>query len=253
MDPAWSDDRGLSSRSSSSAWSRPPAAAAQLRPHQRRAATTAPTASAPASAPASAAAATVHVSDRQQGHDRPDEIKAAIEAEGSLIVGNWTYAANAELVKQFQKYVKDTYGEDIKLNYVGTQAPSEYLTKLAAAQQGRQPGAVRRHRRRGELLVRRDRSWPGRQLPAVRAGPEPEARPRRVPARPDLDRLPVDRLPGRRLQQDERALAQVAQGPGRPAPQGQGHPARARATSRPAGSCSASPPSWARTTRTRPR
>jgi spermidine/putrescine-binding protein len=30
--------------------------------------------------------------------------------------------------------VKDTYGADIKLNYVGSQQPSEYLTKLAADQ-----------------------------------------------------------------------------------------------------------------------
>ena len=52
------------------------------------------------------------------------EIAAAIAAEGSLTVGNWTYTANDELVNQFQTYVKDTYGVDIKLNYVGSQAPS---------------------------------------------------------------------------------------------------------------------------------
>lgn len=68
-----------------------------------------------------------------------DEIKAAIAKEGSLTVGNWTYAATDELVKQFQQYVKDTYGADIKLNYVGTQSPSEYLTKLAAAKQAGNP------------------------------------------------------------------------------------------------------------------
>jgi len=43
-----------------------------------------------------------------------DEIKAEIQKEGSLIVGNWTYTANDELVKQFTKYVKDTYGADIE-------------------------------------------------------------------------------------------------------------------------------------------
>ena len=63
-----------------------------------------------------------------------DEIKAAVAAEGSLTVGNWTYSATDEIVNQFQKYVKDTYGADIKLNYVGSQQPSEYLTKLAADQ-----------------------------------------------------------------------------------------------------------------------
>jgi spermidine/putrescine-binding protein len=69
------------------------------------------------------------------GKDMTDaEIKAAIAAEGTVNVGNWTYSATAEIVNQFQKYVKDTYGADIKLNYVGSQQPSEYLTKLAADQ-----------------------------------------------------------------------------------------------------------------------
>ena len=99
--------------------------------------TTAPT-SAPASAPASAAAGTVHVSIVNKDMT-PDEVKAEIAKEGSLTVGNWTYAATDELVKQFQQYVKDTYGQDIKLNYVGTQAPSEYLTKMAAAKQAGNP------------------------------------------------------------------------------------------------------------------
>ena len=69
----------------------------------------------------------------------PDEIKAAIAAEGSLVVGNWTYTANDELVKQFQDYVKKTYGADIKLTYEGSQAPSVYLTSLYAAQKGGNP------------------------------------------------------------------------------------------------------------------
>jgi spermidine/putrescine-binding protein len=68
-----------------------------------------------------------------------DEIKAAIAAEGSVVVGNWTYTANDELVNQFQKYVKDTYGADVKLTYEGTQQPSTYLTKLAAASVGGNP------------------------------------------------------------------------------------------------------------------
>src|SRR6266508_6556343 len=62
------------------------------------------------------------------------DIKAEIEKEGSLIVGNWTYTANDELVKQFKQHVKDTYGVDIEFTYEGTQAPNTYLTKLYAAQ-----------------------------------------------------------------------------------------------------------------------
>jgi spermidine/putrescine-binding protein len=106
------------------------------------AATSAPSAaaSAPASSAASpsAAAGTKHVSILNK--DMTDEeIKAAIASEGSVVVGNWTYTANDELTKQFQQFVKDTYGADITLTYEGTQQPSTYLTKLAAAKQGGNP------------------------------------------------------------------------------------------------------------------
>lgn len=62
-----------------------------------------------------------------------DDIVAAIKQEGELVVANWTYTANDQIVAQFQKYVKDTYGVDIKLIYEGTQAPSTYLTNLYTA------------------------------------------------------------------------------------------------------------------------
>jgi len=68
-----------------------------------------------------------------------DEIKAEIAKEGSLVVGNWTYSANSTLVDEFQKYVKANYGADITLTYEGSQSPSEYITKLAAAKQGGNP------------------------------------------------------------------------------------------------------------------
>lgn len=106
-------------------------------------ATTAPSvggASSPpaASVPASAAAGTVHVSIVNKDMT-PAEITAAITTEAGLVVGNWTYTANDELVKQFQDYVKKTYGADIKLTYEGSQAPSVYLTSLYAAQKGGNP------------------------------------------------------------------------------------------------------------------
>jgi spermidine/putrescine-binding protein len=68
-----------------------------------------------------------------------DEIKAEIVKEGSLVVANWTYTANDELVKQFKAYVKTTYGADIQFTYEGSQAPSAYLTKIYAAQKGTNP------------------------------------------------------------------------------------------------------------------
>jgi len=102
--------------------------------------TTGTGASAPTSTGAapSTAAGTKHVAIVNKDMT-DDEIKAAIAAEGSVVVGNWTYTANDELVKQFEKYVKDTYGADVKLTYEGTQQPSTYLTKLAAAKTGGNP------------------------------------------------------------------------------------------------------------------
>jgi spermidine/putrescine-binding protein len=68
-----------------------------------------------------------------------DQIKEAIQKEGSLVVANWTYTANDELEKQFTQYIKDKYGVDIQFTYEGSQAPSTYLTNLYAAQKGGNP------------------------------------------------------------------------------------------------------------------
>ena len=103
-------------------------------------ASSAPSASSAESPAASASAAgeTKHVSILNKDMT-DDEIKAEIAKEGSVVVGNWTYTANDELVNQFQQYVKATYGADIKLIYEGSQQPSTYLTKLAAAKTGGNP------------------------------------------------------------------------------------------------------------------
>jgi spermidine/putrescine-binding protein len=61
------------------------------------------------------------------------DIKAAVGTEKEVVVGNWTYTANDQLVKRFQDYVKGVYGEDVKLSYQATQEPSTYLTNLYAA------------------------------------------------------------------------------------------------------------------------
>jgi spermidine/putrescine-binding protein len=62
-----------------------------------------------------------------------DEIVAEIQNEGEVNVGNWTYTANDTLIAQFQQYVKDTYGVDIRLNYQASQAPTTYITNLYTA------------------------------------------------------------------------------------------------------------------------
>ena len=67
------------------------------------------------------------------------QIADAIRAEGSLVVGNWTYTANDVLIDQFKTYVKDTYGVDIAFTYEGSQAPSAYLTSIFAAQAAGNP------------------------------------------------------------------------------------------------------------------
>ncbi len=100
--------------------------------------TTPAASSAPASQAASAAAGTVHVSIVNKDMT-PDDVKAAVAKEGSIVVANWTYTANDELVKQFKAYVKTTYGADIQFTYEGSQAPSVYLTNLYAAQKGGNP------------------------------------------------------------------------------------------------------------------
>src|SRR6266508_2597340 len=62
-----------------------------------------------------------------------DEIKGAIAGEKQVVVGNWTYTANDQLVSRFQDYVKSVYGEEIELQYQATQEPSTYLTNLYTA------------------------------------------------------------------------------------------------------------------------
>jgi spermidine/putrescine-binding protein len=69
----------------------------------------------------------------------PDEIVAAIEGEGEVNVGNWTYTANDTLVAKFQEYVSSTYGVGIKLNYEASQAPSTYMTSLYTQLQSGNP------------------------------------------------------------------------------------------------------------------
>jgi spermidine/putrescine-binding protein len=81
----------------------------------------------------------VSIVNKEMTHD---EIVAAIQAEGTVNVGNWTYTANDTVIAKFQEYVKNTYGVDIKLNYESSQAPSTYLTNLYTALQSGNPPAL---------------------------------------------------------------------------------------------------------------
>ena len=94
--------------------------------------------SASSASPAASGTATKHVSI--VNWDMTDEeIRAEVAKEGSIVIANWTYTANDEIIKQFTKYVKDNYGADIKVDYEGTQAPTTYLTNLYAAQKAGNP------------------------------------------------------------------------------------------------------------------
>jgi spermidine/putrescine-binding protein len=68
-----------------------------------------------------------------------DEIRAEIEREGSVNVGNWTYTANDTLIAKFTEYVQNTYGVGIRLNYEASQTPSTYITNLYTALQSGNP------------------------------------------------------------------------------------------------------------------
>jgi spermidine/putrescine-binding protein len=61
------------------------------------------------------------------------EVAQAIQQEGKLVVGNWTYTANDVLIEEFTKYVKEQWGADIEFVYEGSQSPSQYLTSIRTA------------------------------------------------------------------------------------------------------------------------
>ena len=68
-----------------------------------------------------------------------DEIRAEIEREGSVNVGNWTYTANDMVQAKFLEHVKTAYGVDVRINYEASQAPSTYITNLYTALQSGNP------------------------------------------------------------------------------------------------------------------
>ena len=72
----------------------------------------------------------------------PDEIVAAIQSEGEVNVGNWTYTANDTVIAKFQEHVSSTYGVDITLNYQASQSPSTYITSLYTALQSGNPPSL---------------------------------------------------------------------------------------------------------------
>jgi spermidine/putrescine-binding protein len=84
----------------------------------------------PAGPPAANGPVMVSIVNQEMSHD---DIAAAIEDEGEVNVGNWTYTANDQLVERFQGYVEETYGKSITLNYAASQSPSTYITELYTA------------------------------------------------------------------------------------------------------------------------
>ena len=62
-----------------------------------------------------------------------DEIKAAIEAEGEVTVGNWTYTANRSARPTVPGLRQQTYGVEHHAQLRGSQTPSTYLTDIYTA------------------------------------------------------------------------------------------------------------------------
>jgi spermidine/putrescine-binding protein len=61
------------------------------------------------------------------------EVAEAIQAEGGLVVANWTYTANDVLIAEFEAFVAEQWGVDIDFVYEATQSPSQYLTSIRTA------------------------------------------------------------------------------------------------------------------------
>ncbi len=90
----------------------------------------------PAAVPGTAGPVMVPILNRELTFD---EIKAEIENEGEVTVGNWTYTANDTLVRKFEEHVQEVYGVEVRLNYQASQQPSTYLTNLYTALQAGDP------------------------------------------------------------------------------------------------------------------
>lgn len=66
-----------------------------------------------------------------------DEIINEIKKEGTIIVADWTYGGLVETfhAPAFKKYVKDRYGVDIDVKWVGTQEPEVIVSAVLQALQ----------------------------------------------------------------------------------------------------------------------
>lgn len=65
-----------------------------------------------------------------------EELVAEIKAEGEVMVADWTYwgLVDTYFIPSFQKYVKDRYGVDVKMDIVGTQeAKGGFMFQLYSA------------------------------------------------------------------------------------------------------------------------
>ena len=80
--------------------------------------------------PAASSQATKHVSILNR--DMTDaEIRAEVAKEGSIVIANWTYTANDEIIKQFTKYVKDNFGRRHKGRLRGHSGPDDLSARLS--------------------------------------------------------------------------------------------------------------------------
>lgn len=64
-----------------------------------------------------------------------DEIRAAMQAEGEIVIANWTYGGLAAKywVPGFKRYMNEKWDVDINVSWLGTQQPGVYMTHLYAS------------------------------------------------------------------------------------------------------------------------
>ncbi|MCD6488769.1 MAG: extracellular solute-binding protein [Desulfurococcales archaeon] len=69
------------------------------------------------------------------------EIKEEIQKEGTVIIADWTYGGLVETyhVPAFKKYIKDYWGVDIDVKWVGTQEPEVIVSSVLQAVKAGQP------------------------------------------------------------------------------------------------------------------
>lgn len=67
------------------------------------------------------------------------EIADVVRGEGTVVVAEWNYAAREAMAEQFQAWVKNEYGVEVRVEYPEDAAPETYLKNVYDAQEVNAP------------------------------------------------------------------------------------------------------------------